>query len=574
MEGNLKSVLWNRPLLRRTFVRGAALVAAATGVTTLAGCTTPETTPTVAPTAGTLGTAAPAATRAPGAGAPPTAAASPKYGGTFHVVSSGDAANQDPHLIVSLQLHVTGPAVAYSKLLHYRTDAKPGEFIPIGDLAASWEQADDVTYVFKLRPNAKWQNIAPLNGRAVVAEDIKFSFERQLALKTNASGLSGLARADVVDSQTIKLTLGKPDADFLVTLADTRNKIVSKEAVAVRGDLMEGPTIGSGPWILERYERNSIADFTRNRDYYQQGLPYADRLESPRITDPATAQSALRAGQLDFLSSLTVQDAKTISESNPNLGLSTTKVQRGIYIGMNTSKPPFNDQRVRQAIFKGINKQAILQSVFSGQAWYYPSLRVPSPDWALPESEMRTAYAQDVAGAKQMLAAAGVAPGTAIQITVLNLADWYVDTAQLVKSDLDALGLTTTLRPLDSANFVSNVYDKATYDLAVSPTTPVSSTNADLNAVHRSGATRSASHVSDPKLDQMIEQQATLVRDPEARKRALLELQRYLLSSAHQLHLAGIIDQTAMWKYVKNFFYGQVDSSTVDETWASVWLDK
>src|SRR5205823_3608385 len=83
------------------------------------------------------------------------------------------------------------------------------------DLAESWEQPDELTYVFKLRPNAKFQNIAPVNGREVVAEDVKYSFERQIALKINAGRLPQFARIESVDAKTVKIVTPKPDADFL-----------------------------------------------------------------------------------------------------------------------------------------------------------------------------------------------------------------------------------------------------------------------------------------------------------------------------------------------------------------------
>src|SRR5262249_27171254 len=149
------------------------------------------------------------------------------------MLGTGDPPNLDLHTQVTLSLFTMGPALAYSKLLQYKADSsvKSGEFIATGELAESWQQADDTTFVFKLVPNAKWHNLAPVNGRPVVTDDIKFSFERQLALKTNAAKLGGLNKIDVVDPQTLRLSLAKPDADFLATLADTRNKVVAREVV-------------------------------------------------------------------------------------------------------------------------------------------------------------------------------------------------------------------------------------------------------------------------------------------------------------------------------------------------------
>src|SRR5262245_50942289 len=143
---------------RRAVLRGAALLGAATGVTTLAGCTGSAPAPPT-PTAQFGAPAAPAATQA-------AAGPQPKRGGAFRIFSTTDPPNLDPHTNVSLTLFLTGPAVAYSKLLKYKADrgTKLGEYIPTGDLAESWEQPDETTFIFKLRGNAKWHNIAPVNG--------------------------------------------------------------------------------------------------------------------------------------------------------------------------------------------------------------------------------------------------------------------------------------------------------------------------------------------------------------------------------------------------------------------------
>jgi peptide/nickel transport system substrate-binding protein len=562
--------LWRRRVSRRGVARGAALTALAAPIATWAGCAAPSAAPS---------TASPAVGSAPspasGGAASPTAAptARPaKYGGAFRMVGTGDPPNLDLHTQVTLSLFTMGPALAYSKLLQYKADAsvKSGEFIATGDLAESWQQADDTTFVFKLVPNAKWHNLAPVNGRPVVADDIKFSFERQLALKTNAAKLGGLNKIDVVDPQTVKLTLAKPDADFLATLADTRNKVVAREVVEQKGNLEQPPVIGSGAWIFERYERNTTSTLVRNPDHYLKGLPYVERLEFPRIPDPATQLSALRSQQLDVLGSLTPKDAETVAASNPGLMRESFKDPRGYYIAMNVTKAPFNNVKVRQAIFKAINKQRIIDTIFDGQAWYFPGIRMPSFDWYLPEDEVRAFYRQDVEGAKRLLAEAGYSPGQEFELITLNL-NANPDIAQLVKADLDAVGVNVRIRLADSATFVTNTNPDGNIDLALSSTTTVSTTNSDLYTSHHSTATRNIAKIKDAQLDALIDRQAGMARDPEGRKRTLLELQRYVLNSAHHMHLVGTFTQRVRWKYVQDFYFTAPD---IEESFLRLWLDK
>src|SRR5439155_15506289 len=302
MNENRKAGIWRRRLGRRAFVRGAAVAGAATGITSLAGCAGGGT--PAAPTSAAGANVAPAATSAAPAAAVATAAPQIKYGGTYRFAIQSEANDLDPHLAGGLiGSLVYGPGIAYSKLLMYRADVKPPDTIPTGDLAESWEQPDERTYIFKTRKNAKWQNIAPVNGRAVVAEDVKLSYERQIGLKTNAARLPQLDKIEVVDPNTLKLTAVKPDADFLVSLAYTFNKIVPHESWELKGDLKEGPVIGSGPWIHDKWDKGQIATLNKNPDYYLKGFPRVDRVEIPRITDAATVISAFRGKEIDTITS-------------------------------------------------------------------------------------------------------------------------------------------------------------------------------------------------------------------------------------------------------------------------------
>jgi peptide/nickel transport system substrate-binding protein len=556
---------WGRRLGRRQFVRATALAGAATGVVSLAACA-PASSGAVAPPPATAAPANPAAAVAP------TAAPQIKYGGAFRAATQSDTPNLDPHLNSTSILHAFGPGVAWSKLLMYRTDVKPGETIPTGDLAESWTQPDDVTYVFKLRGNAKFQNIAPVNDRPVVAEDVKYSFERQIASKLNAGRLPAIAKIEVVDPATVKIVAPKPDADFLESIAYTHNKVVPRESVELKGDLKEGPIIGSGPWIYEKWERDKVASLVKNPDYYFKGFPRIDRLDLLRITDSATVFAGFRGKELDAVtgSVLTEQDADQLTKSNPDVVHESYKNTQGVTFFVNSTRPPFNDIRVRQAIFKAIDKQQIMDTVFGGRAWYFVGLRLPAEDYYLPEAEMKALYKQDLAEAKRLLTAAGVGPDREFEIYILGFGTTYKDSAELVQSDLKKIGLNTRLRISDTnTNFSTAIHTDASYDIAVGSALPVSA-NIDLFSVYYSGSNRNAGKVKDPALEALIDKQAVMVKDPEGRKKILLDIQRQIVNNAQAVHLVGVIAPSVRWKYVKDYFYAW----NLEETFPQLWLDK
>src|SRR5262249_41628698 len=162
------------------------------------------------------------------------------------------------------------------------------------------QQLDDLTYLFKLRPGVKWHNIAPVNGRGLVADDLIYSYQRIRDLKAPSAGLlTGISKMEAVDPTTLKLTLDKPNADLLDHLANYNMLIVAKEAVAVNGDLKEGPTVGTGPFMLQEFVVNARVVTRRNPDYFLKGLPYLDGVTAFRTADPSAPGNAFRAGTLN-----------------------------------------------------------------------------------------------------------------------------------------------------------------------------------------------------------------------------------------------------------------------------------
>jgi peptide/nickel transport system substrate-binding protein len=562
---------WRRSVTRRAFMRGGAAAGLATGVFTLGGCSTSSSGGAAATTAPAAATTAPTAagTAAAAAGAPSPVA---KLGGAIRTGFSGDGPNMDIHSNITQGVLTYGAGICYSKLVKFRTDVKPGQFAPTGDLAESWDQPDDLTWVFKLRRDAKFHNIPPVNGRAATAEDVKFSFERELALKINAGRMPSFAKMEVVDPQTIRLVTTKPDADFLLGISYYANKIVPKESVDVKGDLREGPIIGTGPWIHENWEPGKVYSAKKNPDYFVKGLPRADRIDIFRITDTALLQSAFRAKDLDVLNvSVTSTEADALQKGNPGeTVVEKYKVPQGIQMRLNASKAPFSDQRFRQAIFKAIDKQAIIDTIFGGQGWYFPAIAMPAEDWYLPEDEAKQIYKQDLEGARQLLAQVGGPPSTDFEILALPFGTTYSNSAELVQQDLKKIGITSHIKlPADNTAFSNAVLTEGTYDIGITADVPITP-NIDLVRNHYSTGTGNAGRVKDPQFDALIDRQSGLVKDPEGRKKIMLDLQRMILTQAQTVHLAGDVASAIRYKYVQGFFFVRA----VDEVWAPVWLDK
>src|ERR687887_312166 len=192
-------------------------------------------------------------------------AGQPKRGGILRL-RGWDPPHFDPHLTFSFKTHTTLSFV-YNKLVRYQAGREPGTFALAPDLAERWEALDETTYVFHLRHGVTWHQKPPVHGRELVAEDIKFTFDRFLTEKANPLRymLEPVDRIEVVNRYMVQFRLKEPYVWLVDMLANPRMWIIAREAVEQFGDLKQAASaIGTGPFLLERYDPNVKTMFTRH----------------------------------------------------------------------------------------------------------------------------------------------------------------------------------------------------------------------------------------------------------------------------------------------------------------------
>src|SRR5262245_38801026 len=322
-------------------------------------------------------------------------AGAPKRGGILRA-RGWDPVHFDPHVTRNFKSH-TALSFVYSKLLRHKVgpDVPPGTFIVESDLAERWEAPDDTTYVFYLRKGVKWHNKPPLNGRELVAEDVKFTFDRFLTVEGNAERylLESVERVEVVDRYTVKFLLKEPFVWLLDILANAMcTWIVAPEVGQQYGDFKKVDTaIGTGPFLLEHYEPNVKTVFTRNPDYFRPELPYVDGVEWLVVDDESTGLAMYRAGQLDAGPgawwAVRQADLEALQHSHPHLRYQDFLVNGITTISLRTDKPPFNDVRVRRAIAQAIDRQAIIEAVYM-RGEPSPAVARGLAQWSLPVDQL------------------------------------------------------------------------------------------------------------------------------------------------------------------------------------------
>src|SRR5262247_1737466 len=275
----------------------------------------------------------------------------PKRGGILRVRGL-DPPHFDPHLTLNVRTNAT-LSFAYSTLVRYQVgaDVPPGTFIVDPHLAARWEQPDDTTYLFYLRQGVKWHNKPPVNGRELVADDVKFTYDRFLTDPGNANRyiLEPVEGVEVVDRYTVKFLLKEPYVWFVSALAYPWSMwIVAPEVVQQFGDLKKSETaIGTGPFVLEHYEPNVKAVFKRHPEYFRKDQPYVDGVEWLSIPDESTGLAMYRTGQIDCGPAagwgVRQQDLEALQKSHPHLHYQDMLSIVTQVLIMRTDQAPFND---------------------------------------------------------------------------------------------------------------------------------------------------------------------------------------------------------------------------------------
>jgi peptide/nickel transport system substrate-binding protein len=510
------------------------------------------------------------------------AAGAPKLGGTLRV-RGYDPVHFDPHQTISFKTHTTLSFV-YSRLMRHKVgpEVRPGTFSVEPDLAESWEAVDDTTYVFHLRKGVKWHNKPPVNGRELVAEDVKFTYDRFLTEQGNANRymLAAVDRVEVVDRYTVKFLLKEPYVWFVNALAYPWSTwIIAPEVVQQFGDLKKPETaIGTGPFILERYEPNVKTLFKRNPEYFRQGQPYVDGVEWLVLEDDSTGLAMYRTGQLDcgpwHWWSIRQQDIDTIKKTHPHLTYQDFLSNVTGAIFMRTDMPPFSDVRVRRAISHAIDRQALIEAVWvRGEPT--PALARGLVEWSLPIDQLGAGaqyYQYNPKESRRLLAEAGFPNGFKTQLTVTpGFGRDLLDDAQLVQRFLKDVGIDAELKIQEYGAYAATTAQGKFEGLVRGPWGIAWEPDSPLYRGYASDSSWNTGHVNDPTITAMLKEQRR-TKDMEARKQLIFDIQRYAAEQQYYVYTISVM-VTASWQpYVKN--YAPNLGFDYGSRAAVLWLDK
>ena len=500
-------------------------------------------------------------------------------------------ASLDPHKLSAGGQQIAGAAM--SRVFQYKTSTDPFTVTDHAleqDLGISAESSDAVTWTVKLRSDARFQNIPPVNGHAVEAEDVKATFTRALDPTTNypnrgALGMIDPNQIETPDKQTIVFKLKYPYAPFQGILASpVFSWIFPHEALSGGYDPAK-TLIGSGPFVLENAQPDVAYTYKRNPDWFEKPRPYLDGLRIAIIPAAAQQLAQFTAGNLDHLEFRLPFDLATARQNSPKA--TVIRVSYGpanqLFFQLGDPTSVFQDIRVRRALSMAIDRESISQAVYGGEGTKYVFVPGFLGKWSLPVDKLDPAvgqyYKYNPGEAKKLLEAAGQ---TNLQIRLTNAfaSMGLIDTTKAVEAIngmLNAIGIKSTIVNLDfNKDYVgtgrgirAGYYEK---DMVIyNQGAPFTEADDYLYGLLHSKTAANIEHLNDPAYDAMVDKQRTLVNEDE-RVKAVRDAQLYLAEKLYMVSTVGSYRWELVQPRVRNYSYS--DSLGVyTETYAKAWVD-
>lgn len=464
----------------------------------------------------------------------------PRSGGILKVGYHADPTTLDPHEGLPVALPLMG--LVYSRLVRFRTgrEVHPNQLIPEPDLVESWEQTDDLTYVFHLRKGVRFHNRPPVNGRELVAEDVRANFEWLMASPDPRHRLhfGRIDRVEIPDKYTVKVILKEVTAPFIYYVAGPYGWILPRELVGQRA-LLRVAAVGTGPFVVhERIPGISII-LKKNPEYFVAGRPFLDEVHWLVIPNETARLAYFRAGALDLLPPAvptSPAEFELLRQALPGAQAEEVPGAESYYLRLRTESGPLTDRGARQALALAVDRQALLERLVRGHGTAAGPLSPALMEWVFPADRLEGAaryYRFDPEAAGQLAEQTGLR-GLSLRLEIPPGLPAGRTWADLLSNQFAALGLGLTAgSPADLS--------LQAYGFFLDP-------DEQFAAMFGTGGPP----VGDPYLAELIRRQRRIL-NKAARKQLIDEVQLYL---AEQQYFIGLISAShfGLWQpYVRGY---------------------
>jgi len=330
------------------------------------------------------------------------------------------------------------------------------------ELAESWQVASDgMSATFKLRRNAKFHD-----GTPVMAKDVKWSFDRMVTVggfptfQMKAGSIESPKQFVVVDDHTFRIDFVRKDKLSMVDLAVPVPCIFNSEVVKKRAtekdpwglEWTKTNVAGGGAYKVESWKPGQEIIYARYDDWKSGKLPGSRRVIQREIPSAGNRRALLEKGDIDMTYEMPPKDFLEMSQAG-KLNVVTTPIENSlVYVGMNVTKPPFNNVKVRQAVAYAIPYDKIMDSAMYKRAtrmWGDKDNKAQAIEWPQPHG-----YTYDLAKARALMKEAGAAGGFETTLS-FDLGQGTVSEPAciLIQESLGQIGIKCTINKIPGANW-------------------------------------------------------------------------------------------------------------------------
>jgi peptide/nickel transport system substrate-binding protein len=484
-------------------------------------------------------------------------------GSTLVVLSGADAVTLDPMLSLDGQSPLLWRA-AYESLLTY--DGPKLGYRPL--LATSWSvSTDGLTYIFHIRPGVTFSDGTPLDAAAV-----KLSIDRLRKLNQGVSyAFSNVSSVDTPGKMTVRLRLSKPFEPLLSAFAGDYAAMIISPKVIQSKDLgqsyLRTHMDGTGPYLLQSYVQSQRAVFVANPHYWRGWSgSHFNKIVIAYVHDPSTERLLLDRGEGDI--ALFLPD-DTVNEMQSDPGVTVTDIPslNEYYIYLPTFKGPTKSRLVRQAIAYAFDYQQEIKDNLQGHA---RQARGPIPSTFLGYDPHLPMYSYNPAKARALLKEAGYPHGGfTLKLIYEHGYFWKRPVAELLQSNLAALGIKLDIQELSPSTWASTLSNKATAgELAPVVWWPTLRTPWDYLYTQFATAAQGTagynfSYYSNPQFDRLL-QEGVETQDPAKAQAIWDQAQQILDQDVPALFLYEGNYRLPMRSDIGGFVFNGIDIETFD----------
>jgi peptide/nickel transport system substrate-binding protein len=371
-------------------------------------------------------------------------------GSTIRIAYPAPVATLDP-----AKFRVGGLEYNYAHCVFNRLTAQDSKLQVIPELATSWEASEDLkVWTFHLRDGVKFHN-----GKPFTSADVLFTYTR-LKDKDVASvlraALGVVSKIEAVDPLTVRFTLSDPYSDLAAVTAQYQAQIVSESAM----DTLTTKPIGTGPFRFVEYRPGDQLVVEKNPDYFIPGSPKVDGAILRIIPEYTTAVAALESGAIDIVYDLPPEQVDLLKDSKVSR---VEEVASGSWLGIifNNAFKPFDDPRVREALTKIVDRQAFTDIAMFGHGT--PTVTPIPPTHPFFRKDLLTP--PDIAGARKLLAEAGLANGFPLEMYIPNDSPMNERLGTAFRDAAKQVGVTVSLRVVPADKFDAEMEGKIAFSV-------------------------------------------------------------------------------------------------------------